>query len=223
MRSFSQEWEKTHSTREWGSYPSEHVIRFVARNFYNMDRKNVRILDFGCGGGAHTWYLAREGFDVYAFDGSSSAVKNTEKKLMQEGLNAHLRVLDGAEIDYEDNFFDAVIDNVAIYANTYCAIKLMYKRCYEILKPGGKFLTSCITPRTKGYGTGEKIDEYTFRNPTEGCVKGEGIIHYITENELENCLQKSGFKNIIIDRMFYTDNGMETEMLIANAEKKEII
>ena len=63
-----------------GEYLSEHVIRFVARNYYNTDRSKVRILDFGCGQGAHTWYLAREGFDTYAFDGSSSAIKKPKKE-----------------------------------------------------------------------------------------------------------------------------------------------
>ena len=43
------------SKTEWGQYPTEHVIRFIARNYYNRERMNTRILDFGCGGGAHTW------------------------------------------------------------------------------------------------------------------------------------------------------------------------
>ncbi len=56
-------------------------------------------------GGANTWYLAREGFSVYAFDGSESAVRNTRKYLVHEGLNADLRVLDGIAIDYASVFF----------------------------------------------------------------------------------------------------------------------
>ena len=52
MKSFDETWEKIHSTREWGQYPSESVIRYVARNFYKSNpRKAVKILDFGCGGG----------------------------------------------------------------------------------------------------------------------------------------------------------------------------
>ncbi len=52
-------WEKIHSQKVWG-YPSEHVIRFVARNYYKRNRSEVKILDFGCGTGANTWSLARE-------------------------------------------------------------------------------------------------------------------------------------------------------------------
>ncbi len=39
--------------------------------------------------GAHTWYLAREGFDVYAFDGSKSAVAKAAQRLEKEHLKAH--------------------------------------------------------------------------------------------------------------------------------------
>ena len=74
-KTFDEIWEDIHKNKEWGRYPSEEVIRFVARNYYNQDRDKVKILDFGCGAGANTWFLAREGFDTYAFDGSKTAVK----------------------------------------------------------------------------------------------------------------------------------------------------
>ena len=51
MKSFDDIWETIHATEEWGKYPSEPVIRFVARNYYNKDRRCITMLDFGCGGG----------------------------------------------------------------------------------------------------------------------------------------------------------------------------
>lgn len=44
-------WEQIHQSKEWGQYPSEHVISFIARNFYSAEREKIKILDFGCGGG----------------------------------------------------------------------------------------------------------------------------------------------------------------------------
>ena len=130
MKSFDTTWETIHATQEWGKYPAEPVIRFVARNYYNKVRRTIKILDFCCGAGSNTWYLAREGFDVYAFDGSVSAVNKVEKRLEKENLKADLRVLDACEINYKDNFFDCVIDNVSIYANKYENIVNMYTEIY---------------------------------------------------------------------------------------------
>jgi len=50
-------WKEIFSSREWGKYPPEHVIRFVARNFYRApDRKQVYLLEVGCGPGAKGHY-----------------------------------------------------------------------------------------------------------------------------------------------------------------------
>lgn len=85
-KAFSEEWEAIHATQEWGKYPSESVIRFVARNFYKYEREKIKILDFGCGVGANTWFLARERFDVYAFDGSESAIRKAKKYLENKAI-----------------------------------------------------------------------------------------------------------------------------------------
>lgn len=140
MKSFDEEWEKIHASKEWGQYPTEVVIRFIARNYYDKLRKNIKILDFGCGADAHTWYLAREGFDTYAFDGSISAVKRLNDRLKREDLHADVRVRDALELNYNIKF-NAIIDNVTIYANTLENIEKMYKKCYEMLDFGGKIFS----------------------------------------------------------------------------------
>ena len=220
MKSFSQEWEKIHSTQEWGRYPSETVIRFIARNYYKTGREKVKILDFGCGAGAHTWYLAREGFDVYAFDGSKSAVEKAKKYLAVDGYeNVHFDVMDGAEIQYEKDFFDCVVDSVCICANTTQNIQKMYKEVYEVLKTGGKLYTSCFGTQTQGYGTGKCIEDGTYEDIASGVLAGRAVAHFFSKEELENTLTLAGFKNIVIDYMLYTDNGVLVEQFIAKAEK----
>ena len=134
-----QLWERIHSNLEWGKYPSEQVVRFVARNYYNCVRQDIKILDFGCGAGANTWFLAREGFDVYAFDGAPSAVKRAKEYLQNEGINSvKFKVLDGKSLNYEEEFFDCVIDSACIYSNTRDDIIKMYQEVYRVLKQQGK-------------------------------------------------------------------------------------
>ena len=177
MKSFDNEWEKIHASQEWGKYPSENVIRFIARNYYSKDRLKTRILDFGCGAGSNTWYLAKEGFDVYAFDGSVSAVEKTKKRLKEEKLNGgeNIIVCDALELPYEEEYFDCVIDNAVVYANTYANINLMYSNIYRILKTDGKLFSVVFATETTGYKTGKEIEKNTYSDIQEGALAGRGI------------------------------------------------
>ena len=65
------------------------------------------MLDFGCGAGANTWFLAREGFDTYAFDGSEFAIRNAKNKLEKEGVHANFSVHDISEQYYQNDFLMA--------------------------------------------------------------------------------------------------------------------
>lgn len=218
MKSFDAIWETIHKNQEWGKYPSEPVIRYVARNYYDKNRSQIKILDFCCGAGSHTWYLAREGFDVYAFDGSESAVNKVKDRLEKEGLKADLRVRDALELDYEDNFFDCVIDNVSIYANKFENITKMYEKIYDMTKQGGSIFTSVFSKHTTGYGTGEQIENDTFINLTCGVLKGRGIVHFYDENEISALLAKIGFCDIQTDLIHYTDDGNVVEQIFASAK-----
>lgn len=219
MKSFDQTWEDIHASQEWGKYPSEPVIRFVARNYYISERKNVKILDFGCGGGNHTWYLAREGFDTYAFDGSPSAIKRVKTRLEKEGLTANLKVCDALELDYETGMFDCVVDSAAIYANTYENIAKMFLEVYKILKIGGKLFSISFTTATTGCGTGKSVEKNTYEDIEKGSLMGRGIAHFFEEEELRDLLTKAGFKNVIIDTLRFTDRGGVVEQYLVQAEK----
>lgn len=219
--SFDQEWESIHNIQEWGAYPPEHVIRFFARNYYNKNRSEIKVLDFGCGAGACTWYLAREGFDVYAFDGSESAIKRVMERLGREKLHADTRVLDAIHADYTNASFDAVLDNACIYANKLENIKTMYGEIYRMLKAGGKVLSVCFSKNTQGYGKGDELETDTFRNITEGALVGRGTAHFFEKEEFSSILIENGFKNVVVDTMLYTDRGITVEQLIGYAEKLE--
>ena len=79
-----------------------------------------KVLDFGCGTGRHTVYLASMGFEVYGFDWSKAAIGRTRLELLKHELKASLRVLDMNEtpLPYADSFFDAVIA-VRVFHHTY--------------------------------------------------------------------------------------------------------
>lgn len=218
-KSIDEAWEKIHSSRAWGRYPSESVIRFVARNYYGQNRKEIKILDFGCGQGAHTWYLAREGFDTYAFDGSESAVRHTKEYLEKEHVNADVKVMDGINLSYEENFFDAVIDSACIGHSTMDDIKQMYADVYKILKPGGRLFTSFFSTKTSGYGQGISVEAGTYKDISDGPLEGLGVVHFWEMDELKEVLQGVGFTEIKIEKTMYTADSFIVENLIATGMK----
>ena len=203
-----------------GGYPSEHIIRFIARNYYRRNRNNIKVLDFGCGAGANTWYLSREGFDTYAFDGSPSAVNNARTKLENEQLHADIRVMDGIAIDYEENYFDAVIDSACITANSIENIKIMYEEIFSILKPEGRLCSIVFGKGTTGYGKGLLIEKDTFTNIEIGHLAGEGKIHFFDKQSLCAVLNNIGYKIISCDTDLMTDLGDDVESIIVQAEKE---
>lgn len=217
--SISSEWEEIHRDRAWGKYPGEPVIRFVARNFYKTERHNIKILDFGCGQGAHTWYIAREGFDAYAFDGSRSAVEKAKTMLAEEGLSAKFEVMDGVNLTYQDDFFDAVIDSACIGNNRIRDIQEMYAGTYRILKNNGKLFTTFFSTLTSGFGTGEELEKNTYSGVVSGPLSGLGVIHFWERDELFEVVKGAGFKNIVIEKATYTDRGNIVDSFILTAEK----
>lgn len=199
-KSFNNVWEDIHKNQEWGKYPPEHIVRFIARNYYNSKREDIKILDFGCGAGANTWFLAREGFDVYAFDGSASAVEKTREYLNKNGVTANLEVKDALQLSYNNDFFDCVIDSACICCNELSDKKIMYKEVYDILKCGGKLISTCFTSNT------------TRELPL-------GTTFFDNKDEVTKILSEIGFKNIIIDVDTCTDNGCIVEWFIIKCEK----
>lgn len=222
-KTFDSIWEDIHKEISWGKYPSEEVIRFVARNYYKRkDRQKCNILDFGCGTGAVTWYLAKEGFSAYGFDGSETAILNAQKRIEEEGVKAQFLVADAASLPYNSDFFDAVIDSAVIYANNLDNIRIIIKEAVRILKPNGKlFSTGLFNIKTTGYGSGTKIEEGTFREITEGPLSRRGTVHFFTYQEILKIWSEAGLKNISIDTIDRTDLGGKYNIsyFIVEAEK----
>lgn len=215
-------WEEVHSTRDWGKYPSIDVVSFVARNYYKKERKNVKILDFGCGQGSNTWFAAREGFDTYAFDGSASAIEKAKKFLLEQNLKADFKIMFGTKLEYDNDFFDCVIDGAAISANKTQDIKIMLKEIYRVLKKGGKIIsTGLFNAKSTSYGTGDLVEKNTYTNISAGTLQGIGAIHFFEKDEILELWSEAGFKNIAIDESILTINNgtVTTGSYIVTAEK----
>ena len=202
---FDQSWEEIFKSQSWGKYPSEDVIRYVATRFrHTEDRRKIRVLDLGCGGGAHTWFLAREGFDTYAIDGSESGIKQAKQLLDRDGLTAHFRVGDFTDLDYPEEYFDAIIDSTAIQHNSTRDIQNIHRQIMSLLKPGGSFFGSMINTLTSGWDDAEKLEENTYKNFKSGPIQKDLLVHFFTESEVYELM--SNYEEINLERTTRTVN-----------------
>ena len=102
-------------------FPNEEFCRFMGRNFFHVplrERKEIKILETGCGSGANLWSLAKEGFDTYGIDISKEAIELSKKMLSSYNTTASLEVQNMANLNFPNDFFDAVIDVFSSYCLT---------------------------------------------------------------------------------------------------------
>src|SRR5215471_9140595 len=180
IRGWDPVWEQVFRNQEWGKYPPEYVIRFVARNWYQSpNRAALRLLDLGSGPGACTWYMSREGFSVAAIDGSETAIERLRARLAKEHLSVEAKVGDFVRLPWADAVFDGVIDNVSVCSNPFSTAKLVIREVLRVLKPGGHFLSAAFTDRCWGYGKGTRRGSGAFESITEGPLAGKGLILFM--------------------------------------------
>ena len=66
--------------------PFDQVVSTIFKYFARSDRKQIKVLELGCGTANNIAFLAKEGFDAYGVDGSEHAISIGRRFLQSEGL-----------------------------------------------------------------------------------------------------------------------------------------
>lgn len=206
MTTFDPQWETVHQQKNWGKYPAEELVRFISRTYKNQDRSKIKVLDLGCGTGAGTWFLCREGFDTYATDGSPTAIKATKVALATHPNPPTLALADAAALPFPDQHFDCIVDIACISANTTQGIDKILAEVARVLKPNGHYFASHLfTKATTGSDTGQELEANTRRNLTHGPLANIGTIHLFRKCQIRRQWQKAGLKILALDSLTRTD------------------
>ena len=222
MESWDPIWEKIFSENPWGKYPSESLIQFIARNFYNLNRSETHILEVGCGPGANIWYLAKEKFNAYGIDGSETAIVQADERLKSENLSAKFNVGDIVSLPYSDLTFDAVIDVECIYANDLENANKILKEISRVLKNEGLFYSRTLSDKIYVGKSRIELGNKSYTNISNGPLKGRGFARLMNNNDI-NSLYGKYFDIISIDTLDYSINNRQSEIneFIIIARKKE--
>jgi 2-polyprenyl-3-methyl-5-hydroxy-6-metoxy-1,4-benzoquinol methylase len=203
-----QAWDQVYATKAMAAYPDNALIRFVAKHYYGVpDRSAVRFLDVGCGAGASTWYLAREGFSVWAVDLSATAIARLSQRLATERVYAHLAVGDIGSLTAHGNAdFDCVVDVSSLCYVPADEIADVMARLHSALKPGGRMFS--ITPSKR-----------CARGPFEAFADDVALTaRFMTDDEVGACFAR--FSRISITGYDYTvADGSLVRLWAVEAEK----
>jgi len=196
-------WDIVYQNHDWGKYPSESLIQFIARNFYRRERSKTKILEIGCGPAPNIWYLAREGFDAYGIDGSKIAIEKGKMRLAQEGLSANLIVGDIIKLPFENNFFDGVVDVECLYCMNISNTEIILQEVARVLKPYGLFYSRTFSTNFFIGDKPDSISKYEYLNVYEGPQANRGFIRLIDKQEIHRLYGKY-FNVLSVDQLIST-------------------
>ncbi|MFH1822589.1 MAG: UDP-N-acetylglucosamine 4,6-dehydratase (inverting) [Patescibacteria group bacterium] len=212
-------------------YPNEQLIQFLAANFFSIpkaERKDIKILEIGCGSGANLWMIAEEGFSAFGLDISSEGIELSRENLSSRNLSADLRVGNMKKLEFPDNYFDAIVDVVSMQHTDLAGHLETYKEIYRALKPGGKFFQWQLGEKSICYveSGGQKIDRLTIDNINNLNVPyaNNGLTCFLNPGEAEALLKQAGLTNIKIEvfTRTYKERSQVVEYLAITALKEEV-
>lgn len=210
------------------NYPNEELLRFIGSTFGNVkfsERKNIKVLEIGCGTGPNLWMISKEGFSTYGLDFSKNGLELCAKTLEKWGETAKLTHGNMTKLPYNNNTFDVVFDIVSMQHLTYTDHIKAYSEIFRVLKPNGIFFSKHFgnDSYTYKYGKGKLIDKFTIDNANNilAPLSNVGISCFPTDSAIEDLLYKSKFRKVNIEDLYitYYDRNIKMQFLIITATK----
>ncbi|MBU1014734.1 MAG: class I SAM-dependent methyltransferase [Bacteroidetes bacterium] len=178
--------------------------RSLLDNFAGKLPKGSLICDAGCGPSAHIGrYLFDKGIDVIGVDISDRCIE------LASTLNPEMKFKcnDMAKMDFESNYFDAVISYYSIIHTPKSFVNKLFNEFYRILKPNGYLLLAVKI------GTEEGIQSQLIGIDTE--------IYFslFTLKEIMDYFKNAGFDLDFIEKRNPYDFEIKNERIFAIGQK----
>jgi len=109
------------------------------KNWFVQRCRGKRVLDYCCGNGDFTIWLAEIGAEAYGIDISPVSIENGTKNALNKGLGERAKFLvrDAEATDFPDGFFDFAVVNGVLH---HLDLEKAYQELARILKPEGEII-----------------------------------------------------------------------------------
>jgi len=186
-------WEKYYSTL--GRLPRRLVqpVSFVVEALPVFKRYRIKsVLDLGCGAGRNCIYLAKNNFNVIGVDVSLTALKIANKISKKENLkNASIVQATMTNLPFNNCRMDAVVSVSVIHHAIKKDIIRTVDEVHRVLRKKGLFLANLTSVEDPRYGTGQKVENSTFRILEAFEEKRfEELHHFFTRREISKILSR---------------------------------
>ncbi len=132
---------------DYYNYRNVNKFNRELEKFLSLLPKEAHVLDVGCGAGIPTAnFLVKKGIKVTGID-----LSDTMLRLARENVpNAEFIKKDINEINFDENIFDGVVSVYTLFHLPKKNHFLIFKKLYEILKPGGILLINTGVSESEG-------------------------------------------------------------------------
>lgn len=160
-----------------------------------------RVLEIGCGMGAHAQLLSEAGCNLTCIDITNRAVDNTRRRLALCGLPGDVCRMDAEEMNFHDGEFDFVWSWGVIHHSAHP--ERILQHVYRVLKPGGEFrfmvyhrhALSGFYSLIRGFLTGKFSQGMSVRQVLSFYTDGY-LARFYTRTELRDVLFDLGFSRV---------------------------
>ena len=201
-----QQWqEAAEAWHRWGAVIDD-WLRVATEAMLDMAQVGPgdRVLDVAAGAGGQTLAAARrvgDGGSVLATDISSNLLELAELEARRAALNnVTTRVLDGEQLDVEENSFDAVISRVGFiyFPNQQAALRGMHRA----LKPGGRLAGIVYSTPQNNEFFSIPVSVIRRRAQLPPPAPGQpGPFSFGQEGVIESAFEQAGFEHIEVRRL----------------------
>jgi len=178
-----------HQLPDWLKKP----VPFIVDSLYLLKEHGARIfLDLGCGMGRNSIYLGEEGFDVVGVDLSRSALKKAKAwSKIKEIPNMTVLRASMTQLPFIRQTFHAVVSVSVIHHALKKDIQKTTREIHNVLKDNGLFIANLLSTKDYRYGSGEKLENETFKvlEKFEGKQFQE-VHHFFSKKEILTLLTK---------------------------------
>lgn len=159
-------------------------------------------------GGRDAIFFSEKGYKVTALDHSKEGLKYLKERQPEICCLCQ----DIAKIKLKANSFDVVYAHLSLHYFDDVITKKIFKKIFNILKPGGLFFVKCKSVDDILYGVGKKVGADMYKKD------GEWARHFFSKEYMKSVL--SAFKIIKINKTSSVYHSYKSSFIEAFARRK---